>query len=181
MPAGPFTNANTNPTAPADNSSRGSRLGSLLQNLAGPAGGSDSPALGGSYDGGGAAAPSPTADVAAPPVATAAAMPPLVTEGADLVLENIELAAPATLVAGPAYRVKFRNQGTAAAGKFEVAVLAGLDAKLTAEAPRAVVEINSLAAGQSGEVTLRLPQSAMNMAGGTASPALSPICSLPST
>ena len=69
------------------------------------------------------------------------------------------------MVAGPAYRVKFRNQGTAAAGKFEVAVLAGLDGKLTADAPRAAVEVNSLAAGQIGEVTLRLPQSALKMTG----------------
>jgi len=35
---------------------------------------------------------------------------------ADLVLEDVHLASPATLVAGPAYTVKFRNQGTADAG-----------------------------------------------------------------
>ncbi len=88
-----------------------------------------------------------------------------VTSGADLVLEDIQLAAPATLVAGPAYTVKFRNQGTDPASKFQVAVLAGIDDKVTADAPRGVVEVKSLAPGQSGEVTLRLPQTALKMNG----------------
>ncbi len=167
LPAGPIGDARTNSTSSAANSSRGSRFGSMLQNLAGAAGGSDVPASGGSSEGGAAAATSPTPEVASPPAATAGPTAPRVSEGADLVLENVELAAQATLVAGPAYRVKFRNQGTQAAGKFEVAVLAGLDGKLTADAPRAVVEVNSLAAGQSGEVTLRLPQSALQMTGAT--------------
>jgi hypothetical protein len=165
LPAGPIVDANKNPTTPATNSNRGSRLGSLIQNLSGGAGGSESPGAGGSEGGGAAPAIPATTDLAAPPTATDAAITPPVADGADLVLENIELAAPATLVAGPAYRVKFRNQGTAVAGKFEVAVVAGLDGKLTADAPRAVVEVNSLAAGQSGEVTLRLPQSALKMTG----------------
>jgi CARDB len=86
-----------------------------------------------------------------------------VVTSADLVVEDIQLDAPATLVAGPAYRVKFRNQGSAAATKFQVAVLAGLDAKLADDAPRAVVEVASLAAGQVGEVVLRLPQRALAM------------------
>ena len=60
-------------------------------------------------------------------------------------LEDIQLAAPATLVAGPAYTVKFRNQGTDSATKFQVAVLAGIDDKMTADAPRGVVEVKSSA------------------------------------
>jgi hypothetical protein len=165
LPAGPIVDGSKNPTGPATNSARGSRVGSLLQNLSGGMSGSESPGAGGS-DGGGAAPATPaTTDVVAQPTATDATITPPVVDGADLVLENIELAAPATLVAGPAYRVKFRNQGTAAAGKFEVAVVAGLDGQLTADAPRAVVDVNSLAAGQSGEVTLRLPQSALKMPG----------------
>ena len=80
-------------------------------------------------------------------------------------LEDVKLAAPATLVAGPAYTVKFRNQGTEAAGKFQVAILAGLDGKLTEDAPRAFVEVSSTAAGEAKEVTLRLPQSALKLTG----------------
>jgi hypothetical protein len=87
-----------------------------------------------------------------------------------LVLEDVKLAAPATIVAGPAYTIKFRNQGTAAAGKFQVAILAGVDGKLTDDAPRAAIEIQSLAAGELKEVTLRLPQSAMKLAGDDGKP-----------
>ncbi len=90
---------------------------------------------------------------------------PVIASAADLVLEDIQLASPATLVAGPAYTVKFRNQGTDAAARFQVGVLAGIDDKLSADAPRGVVEVKSLAAGQSGEVTLRLPQAALKMDG----------------
>jgi hypothetical protein len=81
----------------------------------------------------------------------------------DLVLEDLVLESPATLVAGPAYRVKFRNQGSQAAGKFQVAILAGLEGKLTDNAPRGIVEVPDLAAGDVGEVTLRLPVGAMKM------------------
>jgi subtilase family serine protease len=88
-----------------------------------------------------------------------------VVSGADLVLEDIRLASPATLVAGPAYTVKFRNQGTADAANFQVGLLVGLDGKLTDDAPRAIVEVKSLAAGEVKEVTLRLPQNALMLAG----------------
>ena len=101
-----------------------------------------------------------TADVSAEAMPAAAA-----TSNVDLVIEDIQLDSPATLVAGPAYRVKFRNQGTAAAANFQVALLAGLDGKLADDAPRAVVEVASLAAGQVGEVVLRLPQRALLMKG----------------
>jgi hypothetical protein len=99
------------------------------------------------------------------PVTTASAAMPVATSGIDLVLEDVKLAAPATLVAGPAYTVTLRNQGTAPAGQFVVAVLAGLDGKLTQDAPRGGIEVPSLAAGEVKEVTLRLPQKALQLAG----------------
>lgn len=81
----------------------------------------------------------------------------------DLVLEDLKLASPATPIAGPAYRLKFRNQGTQVAGNFQVAILAGMQGKLADDAPRAVVEVPGLFAGESMEVTLRLPAKAMAM------------------
>ena len=104
----------------------------------------------------------PPATSAASAATTAATIAP---SGADLVLDDVKLVAPATLVAGPAYTVKFRNQGTAPAGKFQVALLAGRDGKLDEDAPRAVVDVSSLAAGELKEVTLRLPQKALKLAG----------------
>src|SRR5262249_31712353 len=80
--------------------------------------------------------------------------------GIDLALEDLQFAQPATLVAGPAYRVKFRNQGTQAAGKFRVGLLGAVGGKASPDAPRAAVEVPALAAGQTGEVTIRLPRSA---------------------
>ncbi len=94
-----------------------------------------------------------------------------VASGVDLVLEDVKLAAPATLVAGPAYTVKFRNQGSQDAGKFEVGLLAGVNGRLTQDAPRAVIEVKSLPAGKSAEVTLRLPQSALKLLGANGRPA----------
>ncbi len=49
----------------------------------------------------------PPATSAASAATTAATIAP---SGADLVLDDVKLVAPATLVAGPAYTVKFRNQ-----------------------------------------------------------------------
>jgi hypothetical protein len=108
-------------------------------------------------------AASPTND---PPAGDAQAKP----TGVDLVLEDVTLASPATLVAGPAYTVTFRNQGSQAADKFQVAILAGMDEKLTDDAPRAVIEVASLAAGESKKVTLRLPQSALRLIGADEKP-----------
>ncbi|HTQ39049.1 MAG TPA: CARDB domain-containing protein [Pirellulales bacterium] len=102
-----------------------------------------------------------TSTAAAPDSSTT----PATTSGIDLVLEDVTLAAPATLVAGPAYTVKFRNQGSADAGKFQVGIFAGFPGKLTADAPRAAVEVPSLAAGEVKQVTLRLPQKAMKLTG----------------
>ena len=81
----------------------------------------------------------------------------------DLVLEDVQQASPATLAAGPAYKVTFRNQGTAAAGSFQVGIFAGLDGKLAKRAPRAVVQVDSLAAGEVKTVTLRLPQKSLRL------------------
>lgn len=116
----------------------------------------------GSTDSSSATDSTAAADAATATTPADAAKP--VASGADLVLEDIKLASPATLVAGPAYTIKFRNQGTEAAAKFQVAVLVGLVGKLTNDAPRAVIEVKSLAAGASGEVTLRLSQSALKLA-----------------
>jgi hypothetical protein len=88
----------------------------------------------------------------------------------DLVLEDLSLAAPATKIAGPAYRLKFRNQGTAAATSFHVVMLAGLGVQPTAGAPRAIVQVPALAAGEVIDVMLRLPASAINMAGADGRP-----------
>src|SRR5262249_16799473 len=110
---------------------RGSGLGSLLSNLLsalGSGSGFDSASGAGVGDLAGTVPDSAFA-VSIPesasviPVGTtlAATNAPV---GADLVLEDVKLVAPATLVAGPAYRVKFRNQGTAVAANFEVAILA---------------------------------------------------------
>jgi len=120
---------------------------------------------GGGYAGGDVSPAIYSSDDPAPaPVMTASAVAPAADASVDLVLEDVKLAAPATLVAGPAYTVTFRNQGTAPAGKFEVAILAGLDGKLIDDAPRAVVEVASLAAGEAKQVTLRLPQKALKLA-----------------
>jgi hypothetical protein len=80
----------------------------------------------------------------------------------DLVVEDIRMVQPATLIAGPAYQVKFRNQGTLAAGTFRVGIFAALDGKAS-DAARALVDVPGLAAGEVGEVTLRLPAAAMKL------------------
>jgi hypothetical protein len=102
----------------------------------------------------------PTPAEVTPTSATA----PVADSSVDLVLEDVKLAASATLVAGPAYTVTFRNQGTAPAGKFEVAILAGRDGTRAEDVAQAVVEVPSLGAGEVKEVTLRLPQKALKLA-----------------
>jgi hypothetical protein len=105
-----------------------------------------------------------TTDSAAATITAAAA------SGIDLVLEDVTLAGPATLVAGPAYTVMFRNQGSADAGKFQVGIFAGFTGKLAGDAPRATMEVPALAAGEVKQVTLRLPQRAMNLTGADGKP-----------
>jgi CARDB len=86
--------------------------------------------------------------------------PPVVTEarGADLALENVKLFEDATVVAGPAYSVRYRNHGVQPSGKFTVAVIASLDGQLQQNAPRVVMEVNALYPGEMQELVLRLPR-----------------------
>jgi hypothetical protein len=83
------------------------------------------------------------------------------TGSVDLVLEDLKMSAEATSVAGPAYAVRFRNQGTLPAGKFAVLVAVSVDGKLTQDAPRGAIEMPLLSPGESREVILRLPATAM--------------------
>ncbi len=96
--------------------------------------------------------------------APAGVEPQVAQSAADLVLENIEQVAPATMLVGPAYRVTFRNQSEQTVGAFHVAIYAGTDGKMAADAPRAAMEIAGLQGGEVGEATLRLPAAAMKMA-----------------
>jgi len=114
------------------------------------------PGYGGGYISGNAAA-TPVYE-AAPPVAYAAPQPVTTAGNADLVLEDVRMVADATLVAGPAYQVRFRNQGMAAAGTFVVAAVTSTDGQFNPEAPRAMLEVPSLAAGEMREVVLRVPR-----------------------
>ena len=79
----------------------------------------------------------------------------------DLVLEDVKYVEPATETAGPVYRMKVRNLGARAAGKFRIGAFAERDGKLSDDAPQVVKEIASLPAGGVSEVTLRLPLSAV--------------------
>ncbi len=83
------------------------------------------------------------------------------TGSVDLVLEDLKMSAEATPVAGRAYTVSFRNQGTLPAGKFAVLVAVSVDGTLTLDAPRGTIEIPALGPGESREVILRLPATAM--------------------
>jgi hypothetical protein len=122
------------------------------------------PVFGGGSSGGSSTVS--TSDSSTTPAATATpTSAPATDSNVDLVLEDVQLAAPATLVAGPAFTVKFRNQGTQAAGKFQVGIFAGLTEKLVSDSPKAVVEVKSLAAGDVQTVTLRLPQKALKLTG----------------
>ncbi len=85
----------------------------------------------------------------------------------DLVLEDVQYVEPATLLVGPAYRVKFRNQGMVAAGKFRLALIASIDGQAYEQSPQTMVEVAGLASGESGEVTVRLPHTAMQLANST--------------
>ncbi|HEY4311336.1 MAG TPA: CARDB domain-containing protein [Pirellulales bacterium] len=78
----------------------------------------------------------------------------------DLVLEDLKMTAEATPVAGPAYAVRFRNQGTRPAGSFAVMVAASVDGSLAHDAPHGAIEIPALGPGESQEVILRLPAAA---------------------
>jgi hypothetical protein len=120
--------------------------------------------FGGGYSGGGYASGGyASAPVAAPAVAQATLPAVAQTTGSvDLVVEDIHMVQPATLVAGPAYQVTFRNQGSLSAGHFRVGIFAALDGK-GADDAKAVVDVQELAAGQSAAVTLRLPAASLRL------------------
>jgi hypothetical protein len=93
------------------------------------------------------------------PVQYTASRPIVVDAGSvDLVLEDVKLFEDATVVAGPAYSVRFRNQGISSSGKFVVAAVASADGKLSQDAPKTIMEVPGLAAGEMRELTLRLPR-----------------------
>ena len=121
---------------------------------------------GGGYGGGGYASAPVVQDSAVVPASYAQA-----SGSVDLVLEDVHMVEQATLVAGPAYRVKFRNQGLQACGAFRVGIFASLAGQMSDEA-KAAIEVSGLAAGQVAEVTLRLPQSALKMASTSGQPAI---------
>ena len=109
--------------------------------------------------------PGPSQPIADQPVKARVPSPAVAGAAApgdvDLVLEDVKYVEPATETAGPAYRMKLRNLGARAAGKFRIGAFAELGGKLSDDAPRVVTEIASLPAGEVSEVTLRLPVSAV--------------------
>ncbi len=155
----------TDPTKdPNKNQGQGGQLlQNLLSNLMQGGGGGGGGDDGGSSGGVAADAPVADAQLAAQPMVEAQPAVAQAAGSVDLVLEDVEIAQPATLIAGPAYRVKFRNQGLETAGAFGVGVFATIDGELTDESPKAVVDVPGLAAGQSAEVVLRLPAAAMKI------------------
>jgi hypothetical protein len=122
--------------------------------------------LGGGEGGGGVTQSGPVYQQASVEAAPAAEPAVEETAAVDLILEDVQLAAPATLVAGPAYRVTLRNQSTIPVGRFHVAVMAGLNGSLPESAPQAVTEIALLQPGEGTSVLLRLPNTAMRMVAG---------------
>ncbi len=86
------------------------------------------------------------------------------TGSVDLLVEDVQVVEPATLLVGPAYRVKFRNQGMDAIGNFRVGIVASLAGRVDENSPNAIVDVAGLAGGEAGEVTLRLPLTAMKLA-----------------
>ncbi len=144
-------NGNTTTNNTTINQGGGGGLGGGLGGLLGGFGGGGFGG-GGGGDAGFADAPAP---VMAPAMAQATGM-------ADLVVEDVRMVQPATLVAGPAYSVTFRNQGTAAAGPFRVGMYAALEGKV-ADGAQATIDVAGMAVGQSRQVTLRLPLAAMQI------------------
>lgn len=100
----------------------------------------------------------------APVVVPASATVDYGTARVDLVLEDVQYVEPATMLVGPAYRVKFRNQGLSPVGKFRVALVASIDGQASEQSPKALVDVAGLASGESSEVTVRLPVTAMKLA-----------------
>ncbi|MGE3317617.1 MAG: hypothetical protein AB7O26_21105 [Planctomycetaceae bacterium] len=82
--------------------------------------------------------------------------------GVELILEDIRRIAPATIVAGPAYEVEFRNQSLQPAGPFRVMIAVGLGKESAKKSP-VVMEFPGLEAGDVGRATLRLPIAVMKL------------------
>ncbi len=81
------------------------------------------------------------------------------TSTADLGLVDVKLIVEqATALAGPAYSLKFSNQGLAATSKFTAAAIMSDDGTATAESPKAAVEVPECQLARHGEITLRLPR-----------------------
>ena len=80
------------------------------------------------------------------------------TGSVDLVLEDVKLFEAGTLVAGPAYSVRFRNQGLESCGKFVVAAIASEDGTIAEDSPKVLLDVPPLAAGEMREVVLRMPR-----------------------
>ena len=99
------------------------------------------------------------------------ASPVAAISNADLALEDIQLAAHSTAIAGPAYRLQFRNQGSSEATDFYVVLLAGVGSAPAEDAPRAVLHVANVAPGEAVEAILRLPASAMQMTDVNGNPA----------
>lgn len=81
----------------------------------------------------------------------------------DLLVENITLASPSTKVAGPAYKISVRNQGSEPSAKFNIALFASLDGKINEQCPKAFLEVRDLAPNTSADYIIRLPKSADKM------------------
>jgi hypothetical protein len=114
------------------------------------------------------------AAVAAPAVAGPKPTPAPVaavaqTGDVDLVLEDVKYIEPATETAGPTYRMKLRNVGARAAGKFRIGAFAERGGQLSDDAPKVVTEVASLPAGEVSEVTMRLPISAVRLVANSSS------------
>lgn len=120
-----------------------------------------SPAVAGAVAGAAVAGATVAGPKPTPPPALAA----VAAGDVDLVLEDVKYIEPATDTVGPTYRMKLRNLGARAAGKFRIGAFAERDGKLSDDAPKVVTEIASLPAGEVSEVTLRLPLSAVRFVG----------------
>lgn len=107
-----------------------------------------------------AAAPVQYVESAPQVISVPAESPRIETEAslADLVLVDIALTAEATALAGPSYTLTFANQGLAGSPKFAAAAILSSDGSVAADAPKALVEVPGMAAGETKEIVLRLPR-----------------------
>lgn len=98
------------------------------------------------------------------PVSMPMPMPgPMGNPPVDLVIENIRLVAPSTMLVGPAYNIQVRNQGSEFAAKFHIALFASVGGVVNDQCPNAMLEVRDLAPGAAIEYTIRLPLTAEMM------------------